>query len=215
MRRWAARAGAALVGLMAGVLAFAGVAYAHVEVSADPAVEGATNAVVRFSAEAEDPNAGVVSVRIVLPAGLTVEDVSLNKAPDGWAFTPASDGYTVGGPALPKGQDAVHSIIVTHLPDMPSLIFKAIVSYADGTADHWIDNKTTADPDPPHPAPVLQLAAGPGAPRSAGVTSTTSAPPQPAPSSTVPTGLWIFGGILLVIAVVGGVLWARRRRGSA
>lgn len=83
MGRWVVRALAAVVGGLVAALAFVGVAYAHVEVSADPAVEGASNAVVTFTAEAESPTSGVASVRVVLPAGLTAEDLSLNKAPDG------------------------------------------------------------------------------------------------------------------------------------
>src|SRR5215475_14370767 len=65
MGRWVARALAAVVGCLAAAVAFVGVAYAHVEVSADPPVEGATNAVVTFTAEAESPTSGVASVRIV------------------------------------------------------------------------------------------------------------------------------------------------------
>jgi hypothetical protein len=212
MSRWVARALAVVAGCLAATVAFVGVAYAHVEVSADPAVEGATNAVVTFTAEAESPTSGVASVRIVLPNGLTAEDVSLNKAPSGWRLTPAADGYTVAGPALPKGQEAVHSIIVTHLPDVPSLTFKAVVTYADGSADHWIDNKTAADPDPPHPAPVLQLAA-PGAapPSSSPAVAATTAPPAAGGSGSSGWIPWVIAAVA-VVAIVG--LWLRRRRRS-
>jgi uncharacterized protein YcnI len=209
MGRWSARALAAVFAALVAVFAFAGIAYAHVEVSADPAVQGATNAVLTFTAEAESPTSGVASVRVVLPDGLTANDVSLNKAPDGWAFTAAADGYTVSGPALPKGQEAVHSIIVTHLPDMPSLTFKAIVTYADGSADHWIDDKTAANPDPPHPAPVLVLTA-PGA-KAANPTATASFAPVPAVGSGSSAWVWWLIVAIVVVAVVVGVLLRRRR----
>jgi len=214
MGRWVARALAAVVGCLAAAVVFVGVAYAHVEVSADPAVEGATNAVVTFSAEAESPTSGVASVRIVLPSGLSAQDVSLNKAPDGWTLTPAADGYTVAGPALPKGQEAVHSIIVTHLPDAPSLTFKAVVTYADGSADRWIDNKTAADPDPPHPAPVLQLVA-PGASAPNPGTTVTSAPAAAAGSSGSSSWIWWVVAAVVVVAIVLLVLLLLRRRRSA
>jgi hypothetical protein len=118
MARYAVRALAAIVGCLITAVASATAASAQVEVSADPVVEGATNAVVTFAAEAESPTSGIASVRIVPPSGLTAEDVSLNKAADGWTLATAADGHTVAGPALPKGQTAVHSIIVTHLPDV-------------------------------------------------------------------------------------------------
>jgi Domain of unkown function (DUF1775) len=212
MGRWTVRAAVALIGCVAGVLAFAGVAFAHVEVSADPAVSGATNAVVTFKAEAESPTSGVVSVRIVLPTGLTANDVSLNKGPEGWAFTPGADGYTVAGPALPQGEEAIHSIIVTRLPNMTSLTFKAVVTYADGTADHWVDDTTAANPDPPHPAPVLALGGGTAA----------STPPASVTASATPaaegsdlTWLWWLIGVIVVAGVALGVLLGRRRRDGA
>jgi Domain of unkown function (DUF1775) len=218
MGRWLGRTVAVVAGCFAALIIFAGAAFAHVEVSADPPVEGATDAVVTFSAEAESPTSGVVSVRIVLPEGLTSNDVTLNKAPDGWKLTPAADGYTVAGPALPTGQAAVHSIIVTHLPDMPSLTFKAIVTYADGSADHWIDDKTAANPNPPHPAPVLQLAAS-----SASVSATnaarapntaTAAGPTASGDGTSGSFPWWIVVVAVLVALVVGLLVARGRRAS-
>jgi hypothetical protein len=202
---------------LAVAVAFAGAACAHVEVSADPAVEGATNPVVTVAAEAESPTSGVASVRIVLPGGLTAEDVGLNKAPQGWTLAPAADGDTVAGPALHKGRTAVHSIIVTHLPDVPSLTLKAVVTYADGGADRWIDVKTAADPDPPHRAAVLQLAA-PGAvsppPATSAPVTATSAPAAAAGRSGPPAFLsWVIVAAA-VSAVVAGLLVRRGRRSS-
>lgn len=219
MGRWVGRTVAVIAGLVAALVIFAGAAFAHVEVSADPPVEGATNAVLTFTAEAESPTSGVVSVRIALPAGITSNDVSLNKAPGGWKLTPAADGYTVAGPALPIGQEAVHSIIVTHLPNMPSLTFKAIVTYADGSADHWIDDKTSANPNPPHPAAVLQLAVSSAA---ASATTTAQAPntaTAPAPTATDGGGSgsfpWWIIVIIVLAALVVGVVVARGRRARA
>jgi hypothetical protein len=219
MGRWVARTFAVVAGCLAALVLFAAAAFAHVEVSADPPVEGATDAVVTFTAEAESPTSGVVSVRIVLPSGLTNNDVTLNKAPDGWKLTPGADGYTVAGPALPTGQEAVHSIIVTHLPDMPSLTFKAIVTYADGSADHWIDDKTAANPNPPHPAAVLQLAVSSAA---ASATTTTAQAPNdgtaPAPTAAGTSGsgpsVILIVAVVILVALGAGLLVARRRRAN-
>lgn len=220
MGRWIGRTFAVVAGCVAALMIFAGAAFAHVEVSSDPPIEGATDAVLTFTAEAESPTSGVVSVRIALPDGITSNDVSLNKAPAGWKLTPAADGYTVAGPALPIGQAAVHSIIVTHLPNMPSLTFKAIVTYADGSADHWIDDKTSANPNPPHPAAVLQLAASSAA---ASATATTAQAPNtataPAPTATGDAGSgsfpWWIVVVIVLAALVVGLIVARGRRARA
>jgi len=219
MGRWARRVVAIVAGVLTAMIVMVGPAFAHVEVSADPPVEGATDAVLTFNAEAESPTSGVVSVRVVLPDGLTANDVSLNKAPDGWKLTPGADGYTVAGPALPRGEEAVHSIIVTHLPAVPSLTFKAIVTYADGSADHWIDDKTAANPNPPHPAPVLQLAVSSAA--ASATTATAQAPntgtaPAPTAAGTSGSGpsVTLIVALVILVALVVGLLVARRRRAN-
>jgi len=85
MARWAGRCAAAAVGLIAAV-AWSGFAFAHVEVEADPDVAGSTNAIVTFSAEAENPSAGIVSVRIVLPVAPFAK-ASGDPLPDTWFAT--------------------------------------------------------------------------------------------------------------------------------
>lgn len=218
MPRWAQRFGAVTVGLVAAV-AWAGAAFAHVEVEADPDVAGSPDAVVTFTAEAESASAGISSVQIVLPTGITPQDVALNKAPAGWTFTAGADGYTVKGAALPQGEEAVHSIIVTRLPNMDQLVFKTLVTYSDGQIDRWIEEKSTANPNPENPAPVLTLKPGPSdnsmptTPPPATVTST----PTPASSAGTDGGSawiwWVVGGVV----VLGGIGFAlsRRRRNAA
>ena len=66
-----------------GVLALAGPALAHVEVSANKTTAGATDVTLTFSGEAENDAAGIKSERVVLPAGIAPADVSLVKAPAG------------------------------------------------------------------------------------------------------------------------------------
>jgi hypothetical protein len=216
MGRWGARAAAITLGGLLAVVLGAGVAAAHVEVSADPPVEGASNAAVTFTAEAESPAAGIASISVALPAGITSADVHLTRAPDGWRLTPTADGYDVAGPAQPTGQEVIYTIVVNRLPDVASLTFKTVVTYANGDADHWIDVPTTAAPNPDHPAPVLRLE--PGTPGS----SPTSPSPAPSVTSTPAaapgppdTSWWMFLVFAAVaLAAIAAVAAVARRRGK-
>src|SRR5690349_8572300 len=76
----------ALVGAAAAVVVavWAAPASAHVEVSADNPQPGATNVTLTFRAESESPDAGVVSMQVVLPAGIAPGDVTYVSGPAGW-----------------------------------------------------------------------------------------------------------------------------------
>ena len=229
MSRWVGRS-AAILACFTAALALAGAAYAHVEVSANPAVAGATNAVVTFHAEAESNTAGVASVRIILPAGIAPADVTLKRAPSGWTLTPTADGYRVGGKALAKGMDAEHSITVARLPLATRLVFKALVNYADGGVDRWIEEPTTANPNPDNPAPVLQLRPAPSptepptaattaptitvttAPPTAGISATTAASTNPDGGNTWP---WLVLAAAVLALAAGGAFYVVRRRRAA
>jgi hypothetical protein len=217
MVRWVRRFGAAVVGVIAA-LAVAGVAYAHVEVEAEPAVGGAA-AVVTFSAEAESPSSGIKSVQIILPAGIAPSDVSLKSGPPGWTLTPTADGYTVAGPALPRGRDAEHAITVKALPNQPQVVFKALVTYANNSVDRWIEEPSTANPNPDQPAPILKLTPGPSPPAPAARGAATT-PPVVATATPIAEegGLsaiwWILIVAVVIAAAVAAVVVARKRRVS-
>jgi len=212
-----------VAGLVATVL-IPGVAYAHVDVAAEPAVAGARNAVLTFEAAAESGSAGVASVRIVLPESIPPSGITLADAPEGWTLTPGSDGYTVGGPALPAGRDAVHSVRVAQLPEATELIFRALVNYSDGSVDRWIEEPSDANPNPENPAPVLRLEPNPNpAPETTAAEptarSTAAAAPSatPSPEAAAPEGTdsgtgWVWW--LVAAAVIGSgvaVVVLRRR----
>jgi uncharacterized protein YcnI len=220
MARWCGRLGAAIVGVLAvGVLAAA--AYAHVEVEVQPAVAGATNATITFDAEAESSSAGISKVQVFLPAGLAPSAVTLKQGPAGWTLTPGADNYTVSGPALRQGVNAVHAITVAQLPNTNRLVFKVLITYSNGSVDRWIEEPTTANLNPDNPAPVVQLS--PAAPTTP---PATSAAPTTAPAATTPSSAtgdsdggslwpWWVVGLVLLAAVVGAVALARRRGSAA
>jgi hypothetical protein len=201
------------------VAVWAAPAVAHVEVSADKTLAGATDVTLTFTAESESTSAGVVSMQVVLPAGIAPADVTYVSGPKGWKFTRNADGYTVGGPALAVGKEFSYKVKIAKLPtDADTISFKTLEKYSDGEVDRWIEIPTPGGDEPDNPAPTLELT---GATSSA---PPTTSPPAPAPTTaTTPTTasggsgtsawLWILLAVVLA-AIVGALLWARRRRES-
>lgn len=213
---------------LAVVLA-AGPALAHVEVEATPARALATDALLSLTAEAESGTAGISGLRIQLPAGLVPADLRLASGPAGWRLTGTAGVVTVSGPALPVGRSLRLGIRVRQLPDDRQLVLKTIQSYTDGKQDAWIELPTASVPEPEQPAPIVRLqAAAPGAtavPRAAPATAVPSTTPASAPtprtSGAAPVAdpaedgsvaVWMFGGVLAGIAVLGVIVLAARRR---
>lgn len=220
-----------VVAVSTGVLAaglIGGPALAHVEVKADNARAGAENVTLTFTGEAESATAGIASERVVLPAGLAPGDVTLVKAPGGWKFTTAADGFTVAGKALGKGQDAVFAVRVARLPtDAATLSFKTLETYGDGEVVRWIDLPEAGQPEPDHPAPTITLqgaakpspsapssaAAAPASPAATTGAATGAAAAEPATrKSSSAAGWWVLVAVVVVIALTGVLLWRRRSR---
>lgn len=152
------RLGAVSAAAIAATIAFAGPASAHAEVTASNAQALAKDVVLTFTGEAESESAGFTEVRVVLPEGIAPGDVTLDEAPKGWKMKPTKDGYTVSGPKLAVGTNAVHKVTVRQLPDAKSLAFKTIETYSDGKVSRWIELPGDG-PEPEEPAPVLDLKA--------------------------------------------------------
>ncbi|MGW2402119.1 DUF1775 domain-containing protein [Kitasatospora sp. NPDC001664] len=227
---------AAPIAALAAVLLAAAPASAHTGVSSQQAQALAVDAVLAFKAAGESDTAGVDEVQVVLPQGIGPADVSLVKAPQGWAFKPGPEGFTVSGPALAPGKAAEYQVKVRQLPDAPQLAFKTLVMYSDTQVDRWIEIPQNGS-EPKNPAPVLKLAkAAPGATPLAAPTPSPSPTPTPTPSpspTATPTptvspsatpvsvqstdegagsnGPVIIGAVVLLLVVTGGVVWWRRR----
>ncbi|RKN50365.1 DUF1775 domain-containing protein [Micromonospora endolithica] len=206
-------------------------AWAHTKVTVAPARAGASNALVTVNAEAESDSAGVASVQVYLPDGITPGDVTLIAAPKGWKLgSVAGDSYTVAGPALAVGDDAEHRIRVRQLPDAPQISFKILQTYSDGRVDRWIEVPSAANPEPANSAPTVKLAAAPAgstAPTTPASPTPTTAPATDAPVTALPSpaagsdagtngGLWIgLGTALAILAAAGAALYLRQRRHRA
>jgi uncharacterized protein YcnI len=208
-----------LFAAVAGLLVFAAPAWAHTTVSVEPAVAGAPNAVVTVNAAAESDTAGIASLRVVLPAGIAPGDVTYVDGPPGWALQPDAEGYAVGGPAVPVGQDAVHRVRVRQLPSTPTLVFKVLQTYTDGRVDRWIEVPSAANAKPEFPAPVVTLAAPPGGSTESGASSGHSVDPVDPSTPAGPdlaadsgeTYTWLRAVAVVVAVVSGALLFALRR----
>jgi uncharacterized protein YcnI len=226
VNRSLARLGTVAVAALAAVLAFAAPALAHTEIELDHPQAGATNVTMNVTAEAENDAAGILSVRMVLPSGITPAQVSLVTAPQRWTLGQTSDGFAVAGAPLAKHTDATFAVRFAQLPaNATTLVFKTLVMYANGDIDRWIEVPSTSVPNPDHPAPVVTLQPAAAAPTSAA--PTTGAPsPSGAPSSSAPattsaqsaggTAGWWLGGLLALVVVAGLAAWLvmRRRRAA-
>jgi hypothetical protein len=224
--------GRVVVAASAGVVAaglISGPALAHVEVQADKTQAGAEDVTLTFNGEAESGDAGIRSERVVLPDGIAPADVRLVKAPTGWKFTAAADGFTVAGKALKVGEDAVWKVRLAKLPaGAASLSFKTLETYGDGEVVRWIDLPVAGQPEPDHPAPTIKLKGAvktvPASPSATPASSEAAAPP--ATTSAAPTeqaadvakdssssaGWWIALAVVVIVALTGVLLWRRRSR---
>jgi hypothetical protein len=208
------------------VLAAAGPASAHVEVSADGAQAGTGPVTLMFSAESESPTVAIVSIKTQLSSGIAPADVTLASGPAGWILTPTADGFEIAGAALGPGVDAEYSVTVAQLPaDTTELVFPTLQRYADGREDAWIEPVTQDIPNPEMPAPSLTVAPAPpeataapassAAPSSEAASSTTAQPQTASDSAEEDSNtgtIAVVVGVLVVAAIGVGAWWWRSRR---
>ncbi|MDW8807284.1 DUF1775 domain-containing protein [Streptomyces scabiei] len=233
--------GALAAAALAITVATAGPAAAHAEVEADGARALGQNVELTFSAESESASAGITKLEVILPKGITPQDLTYEEGPENWKFAPTERGYTVSGPKLAVGEDVEYVVTVRQLPDAKALAFKTLQTYSDGKVDRWIELDDEAESDGHghgHPAPRLELkAAAPGAkpvspsptpePTTAAPTTATPADEpadektsaQPAAADTkdddgMPMSVPLgIGAAVLVLG--GGAWWLRSRRGGS
>ncbi len=211
-----ARVGTVGVAALAA-LAFGAPAFAHTQATIDNPRAGATNVLLTLDAEAESGTAGIKSLSVALPNGITPAQVSLAEAPGGWTFARTDSGFTVSGTPLALHTNAKTSLRIAQLPATPSVLaFRTLVVYGDGKVDRWIEVPSTAAPSPPDPAPTVSLAAGTGSPPPTvspnAIVHKVSAPPgSPTPGgSALP---WIIiAAVVVVLLVIGALLWRRFTR---
>ena len=217
------------------MLAFAGLslalavpAEAHVTVDAPGAVRGGSDQQITFRVPVEEQKA-TVGVTVQLPTAMPIASVDVLPTP-GWthaettsklatpvhtddgditsAVTQISWKATAGG--LKPGEYGAFTILAGSLPDVPTLTFKALQTYSDGSVVRWIETPAPGSKTAPqNPAPTLTL------PQSLTYKYRFTDKPVTKASTTGPTVLSIVALVLaaaaLGVAVVG---YVRRREGA-
>ncbi|HTY71850.1 MAG TPA: YcnI family protein [Actinomycetes bacterium] len=220
-------------------------ASAHVTVSAPGATQGGTDQEITFRVPVEK-DVDTVGLKVALPTDTPIADILVEPVP-GWTHTEKTitlktpivtddgniteavsevDWAATPGHGLTPGEFGAFTVIAGLLPKTPTLTFKAIQVYADGSQVDWTQTEapgSTAELD--NPAPVLALA--PAATTSGSTTSSASPLASEAASSEASTGAASSGGsgssststwalVLSVLALVAalaalGVVAARTR----
>jgi uncharacterized protein YcnI len=152
--------------------------WAHVSISPETATQGDYTA-LSFRVPNETDSTSTTKVQVFLPQDHPLASVSVRPHP-GWhakvvtkkLATPLAtdDGEVTEGvfsitwtpdsrqDALKPGEYDDFDISVGPLPEVPSLTFKALQTYSDGTVVRWIDPRVAeGQPEPEHPAPTLTL----------------------------------------------------------
>jgi periplasmic copper chaperone A len=196
----------------AALVALAASASAHVTVTAPGATRGGSDQQITFRVPVEEDK-NTTSVTVALPLDTPIASVDVVPV-SGWTHTEKTsklakpiktdDGditsavsqitWTATDGGLKPGEVGLFTIVAGQLPDAPSLVFKALQTYADGTVVRWIETPapgSTAEPE--NPAPTLALAKGSG--------SAAAADPAPATSSSSSnTGPIVLSIVALVLA---------------
>jgi uncharacterized protein YcnI len=232
-RRYALRAGAALVAAAAVTLAGASPAFAHV--TAQPATaEQGSYAVIALRVPTESETAGTVALQVTLPADHPITSVRTTPRP-GWTATVTKEpldppievhGRTITeavrtvtwradpGVRIGPGEFADFPLSLGPLPtDTDRLVLPAVQTYDDGEVVAWDQPPTADGSEPERPAPVVTLTPADGADH-AHVAAAAAAPSDPGAASD-PTARWLAGSGLLVGALGLGVgigALARSRR---
>ena len=200
-------------------------ASAHVTVSAPGATRGGGDQEITFRVPVEK-DADTVELTVALPTDTPIASVLVDPVP-GWTHTQRTstlpkpivtdDGKITTavsqitwkaqpGHGLHPGEYGSFAIIAGQLPNAPSIIFRALQTYADGSVVRWNQVAAPGATDEPEdPAPVLDLA------EDAGSEQTATASDTQTTSTVLPVTLSI---IALVVAVcaAGFAVYSRPRR---
>ncbi|MFJ9371172.1 YcnI family protein [Nocardia sp. NPDC101769] len=193
----------------AALLAGAGTASAHVEVSAPDATRTG-DAVLTFRVPDEsDTNSATTALTVQFPALLAVD----TQAIPGWKSTVTKDSggkitavtWTADpGAGIGPGNFAQFQVLVDDLPDQDEVTFPATQTYVDGEVVKWDQPPNADGTEPERPVPTLELA--PKGSDHSGTRATAA--------SSDTTARWLggigvaLGGLALIASIVPGM---RRR----
>jgi uncharacterized protein YcnI len=168
----------ALLTALAGSVALAGVAAAHVTVSSTDAAPGGFGKVT-FRVPNESDTASTVAVRIQIPEESALASLRAQPVP-GWtveltesdlaepieshgqeisSYVSVVEFRAIDGGGIGPGQFQEFALSGGPFPDAGELTFPTVQSYSDGSEAAWIEPAVDGA-EPEHPAPVLTLAVG-------------------------------------------------------
>ncbi|HEV7204778.1 MAG TPA: YcnI family protein [Jatrophihabitans sp.] len=214
---------------LVALFVLAGSAFAHITITAPGAERGGSDQEITFRVPVEEQHK-TVGLTVQLPTDHPIASVLVAPVP-GWTHTQTTtklatpiktdDGEITeavseiawtanSGQGIAPGEFGAFTIIAGLLPDVPTLTFKALQKYDDGSVVSWIE---TAAPGstvaPEHPAPELTLSAA------ATTASASAKPAATAPSGgSSSTGPVVLAVVALVVAAaaLGLAVVSRARR---
>jgi uncharacterized protein YcnI len=212
---------------LAGFVAVATVASAHVSVSSSDAAPGGYGKLT-FRVPNESDSASTVALRIQIPEDAAMSSLRFQAVP-GWTATlTTSDLETPiktggreissyvslvefradAGGGIAPGQFQEFALSGGPFPEADSLTLPTIQVYSDGSETAWIDPTVDGQDEPEHPAPVLSLTPVAGSTAADEAASTDTAAADHAPSSTDsgPAGLALFLSVLALLTAIAGVV---------
>lgn len=217
-----------LPALGALAIALAGPAQAHVTIDAPGAVRGGSDQQITFRVPVEEGKA-TVALTVQLPTATPIASVDVLPMA-GWTHTETTatlatpvktdDGditsavtqisWKATGGGLKPGEYGAFTILAGSLPDVPTLTFKALQTYSDGSVVRWIETPAPGSTTVPQdPAPTLALSRGTSGSTGTAVTTVPKA------STTGPTVLAIVALVVAAAAVGLAVVGRVRRREGA
>jgi uncharacterized protein YcnI len=231
-RRIATRVPIALAVAAIPVLLIAGSAAAHVTVNAEGATRGGY-AKLTFRVPNETDNTDTTKLQVFFPQSQPLASVSVMPTP-GWSFRvkteklakpiSSDDGqvteavsevvWTADSPqtAIKPGEFNEFNVSAGPLPEAPSMQFKALQTYSDGTIVRWIDPTQEGAPEPEHPAPTLELLPASGDESAASTSSDVGSSADSADSGDgKATTALVISIVALVSAAAAGALGVLRR----
>jgi len=215
------------------VVLIAGTASAHVSVDAPDATQGGF-AKLTFRVPNETDNLDTTKVQVFFPESQPLAAVSIQPHP-GWSYRvkttkldqpiTSDDGSVTQAvsqivwtadseaSAIKPGQFDEFNVSAGPLPQAPTMVFKALQTYSDGSVVRWIETPGAGGEEPEHPAPTLTLAAA-GADESAATVTTTAAADTSggdSDSNGRATAALILSIVALLVAVGAGASGLLRR----
>jgi MYXO-CTERM domain-containing protein len=222
----------ALAGAALPVVLIAGAAAAHVTVNADGATQGGYTKLT-FRVPNETDNTDTTKLQVFFPKSQPLASVSVQPTP-GWSYQvkteklanpiQSDDGavteavsevvWTAASKstAIKPGEFNEFNVSAGPLPEAPTMEFKALQTYSDGTIVRWIDPTTPGGPEPEHPAPTLTLLPASDTEGTSTDTTTTTSTDSSDSNGRANTALVISILALLVAAGLGAAGFLRRSR---